>query len=81
MQRTAFVVHSTYDPAADYPDRGCSVEIHTAGAFCEVETRAPLVTLAPGESIRHTERWSLLANVTAGDDTSLARTLAEHATT
>ena len=78
VARTAFVVRSTYDPAAEYPDRGCSAEVYTEGGFCEVETLAPLTTVAPGESARHAERWSLIGNVTADDDTTLARILAEH---
>ncbi|MDB5069437.1 MAG: hypothetical protein JWM87_548 [Candidatus Eremiobacteraeota bacterium] len=78
-ERTAFVVRTAYDPAADYPDCGCSVEIYTEGAFCEVETLAPLTTLAPGEIARHTERWSLLGEVGADDDdASLARILGKH---
>ena len=39
---TAFVVRAPYDPAAAYPDLGCSVEVYTEGGFCEVETLGPL---------------------------------------
>ncbi|HEX3462989.1 MAG TPA: hypothetical protein VHS78_02905 [Candidatus Elarobacter sp.] len=75
VERTAFVVHSLYDPSADYPDRGCSVEVYAEGPFCEVETLAPLVTLQPGESARHAERWSLRANADLDDDDALAKLL------
>lgn len=78
VERTAFVVRSDYDPGADYPDRGCCVEVYTEGAFCEVETLAPLTALAPGETARHTERWSLIADIDAADDASLARILGKH---
>jgi hypothetical protein len=78
VERTAFVVRTAYDPAAEYPDRGCSVEIYTEGAFCEVETLAPLLTLPPGAVARHAERWSLAAGVDAHDDASLARILGKH---
>jgi hypothetical protein len=78
VERTAFVVRTPYDTQAEYPDQGCSVEVYTEGAFCEVETLAPLTTLAPGESARRTERWSLLADVDADDDESLARILGKH---
>ena len=78
-ERTAFVVRTLYDAAAEYPDRGCSVEVYTEGSFCEVETLAPLVTLAPGETAHHEERWSLLGDIATDDDASLARVLSEHA--
>jgi len=50
-----------YDAAggpADYPDFGCSYETFTNADILELETLGPLVTLAPGESLTHTERWS-----------------------
>ena len=78
VERTAFVVRTAYDPGAEYPDRGCSVEIYTEGGFCEVETLAPLTTLAPRETARHTERWSLVPDIAADDDESLARILGKH---
>lgn len=77
-ERTAFVVRTAYDPAGDYPDRGCSVEVYTEGEFCEVETLAPLTTLGPGEVARHSERWSLVGDLGADDDASLARILGKH---
>jgi hypothetical protein len=75
VERTAFVVRTLYDASAEYPDRGCSVEVYTEGGFCEVETLGPLVTLAPGASARHVERWSLHANLDADDDGALAELL------
>ena len=68
VERTAFVVRTLYDASAEYPDRGCSTEVYTEGGFYEVETLAPLVTLASGESARHVERWSLYADVDTEDD-------------
>lgn len=62
-ERTAFVVTSSYDREATYPDFGCSTEIYTEGAFCEVETLGPLVRLTPGDTAEHTETWRLLADV------------------
>jgi hypothetical protein len=43
---------------ADYPDFGCSYETFTNADILELETLGPLVNLAPGESVTHTERWS-----------------------
>jgi len=45
------------EPAA-YPDYGCSFETFTNAEILELETLGPLTTLAPGESVSHTERWS-----------------------
>ncbi len=73
----AFVLRATYDPSGEYPDRGCSVEVYTQGAFCEIETLAPLTTLAPGTTAEHIERWSLLRVDAAGDE-ALERRLTEH---
>jgi hypothetical protein len=46
-----------------YPDMGCSLETFTNADFLEMETLSPLETLAPGESIVHTEHWSLHPDV------------------
>jgi hypothetical protein len=43
---------------ADYPDFGCAYETFTNADILELETLGPLVTLAPGESVTHTERWT-----------------------
>ena len=40
-------------------DMGCNFETFTKGAFQELETLGPLVTLQPGESATHTEQWYL----------------------
>ncbi len=75
---TAFVhPRARTTPSGDYPDRGCSVEVYTQGAFCEVETLAPLVDRAAGRRGGHVERWSLVRDVGRGDDASLARELGE----
>jgi hypothetical protein len=42
----------------EYPDFGCSYETFTNADILELETLGRLVTLAPGESLTHTERWS-----------------------
>lgn len=48
---------------ADYPDFGCSYETFTNADILELETLGPMVTLAPGESATHTERWSAFRGV------------------
>ncbi len=60
-----------------YPDMGCSFEMFTSADFLELETLGPLVTLAPGESVTHVERWSLHRGVAVGrwDDAELDRSV------
>ncbi len=61
-----------------YPDMGCSLETFTNGAFLEMETLGPLESVAPGQSIGHTEHWSLHKNVHVADwtDAELDRVVA-----
>jgi hypothetical protein len=68
--RTVFMKRTTPDPAAEYPDRGSAIEIFTAGEYLEVETLAPLQTLAPGGAATHTERWDLFGAVDLGSTES-----------
>lgn len=70
-----------YDAPGDpsrYPDFGCSYETFTNADILELETLGPLVTLAPGQSVTHTERWSAFRNVRVNDwtDSELDRVLA-----
>jgi hypothetical protein len=60
-----------------YPDFGCSFETFTNADFLELETLGPLTTLAPGESLTHTERWTAFRNVLVErwDDDELDRVL------
>ncbi len=59
----ALVKYSEYQHGASYPDNGCSVEIFTNSLFEEVETLSPLTTIARGESIVHTEEWTMFDGV------------------
>ena len=64
-----------------YPDMGCSLETFTNAAFLEMETLGPLESVAPGQSIGHTEHWSLHKNVHIADwtDEELDRVVAPKA--
>ncbi len=55
----------TYPPrtAATYPDMGSAVETFTNNRMLEVETLGPLVELAPGAAVEHTEQWYLFRAV------------------
>jgi hypothetical protein len=63
---------------ADYPDFGCSFETFTNADFLELETLGPVVELAPGRSLAHTERWTAFRGVTIErwDDAEVERVLA-----
>ena len=66
-----------FDPKATYTDHGCNTEVYTEAAFFEVESLGPLVTLAPGQTASHKERWFLFSGVTIPkDDAELEKTLA-----
>lgn len=54
-----FTKRFSFQPDAVYPDMNSNTEIYTAGSFIEIETLAPIVRLAPGESTNHTEIWQL----------------------
>lgn len=43
-----------------YPDNNCNAEMYCNDQFVELETLAPLIQLAPGESIDHIETWDVL---------------------
>jgi len=58
-----FVKRFDFIAGAKYPDWGCSVETFTNKDMIEMETVAPLVTLAPGASVEHVERWHVFTNV------------------
>lgn len=63
-----FVKRAAVIPGASYPDFGCNFEIFTNREFLELETLGPKVVLKPGEQVIHEERWTLFANVPAGED-------------
>lgn len=46
-------------PGAIFPDGGCNTESYTNHQFIELETLGPLASLAPGETVIHTETWEL----------------------
>lgn len=50
-------------PGMPYPDGGMTYETYVNGQFLEMETFSPLTRLAPGQSIRHEERWALASGV------------------
>ena len=67
--RAVFAVPGVYArlpgeaPPQAHPDLGCSFETFTNADMLELETLGPMTRLAPGESVTHTERWSLHGGV------------------
>ena len=58
-----FIKRSSADPKKKYPDYNSSYETFTNQDFLELETLGPVATVAPGQTVEHTERWSLHRNV------------------
>jgi hypothetical protein len=77
LGETLFLKQYHADPNAAYPDFGCSYETFTNADVLELETLGPLVDLAPGQTLEHTEHWSLHSNVRVEEwtDECLDRTL------
>jgi hypothetical protein len=60
-----------------HADFGCNVETFTNELFLELETLGPVVTLAPGASVAHPERWQLFDRFAPSfDEDDLTRSLA-----
>ena len=73
-----FFKETAADPAAPYPDFGCSLETFANADFLELETLGPLQKVQPGAVVEHRETWRLLSNVrlSAWTEQELDRVLA-----
>jgi len=58
-----FVKRSAYEAQAEYFDYGSSSECYCDHRFIELETVAPIRTIAPGETASHIETWELYRDV------------------
>jgi hypothetical protein len=58
-----FIKRSRADRSKSYPDYNSSYETFTNQDFLELETLGPLERVAPGQTVEHTENWSLHRNV------------------
>lgn len=59
--QTLFVKRYNHVLGGSYPDNGCSYETYTNSEFLEMETLGELREAASGETLTHTEYWSLKA--------------------
>jgi hypothetical protein len=57
-----FLKQVDYVNGATYPDLNSNFEVFTNSAMLELESLGPLTSLAPGETVEHTERWALLGD-------------------
>lgn len=78
LSEEVFYKETTADPAATYPDFGCSFEIFTNDEFLELETLGPLRAIEPGGVVEHRELWRLMRGVrlSAWTEAELDRVLA-----
>lgn len=63
LNGTLFVKHAEYEPQADYYDFGSSSECYCNNRFLELETLAPIGTIAPGATTSHVETWNLYKHI------------------
>ena len=61
-------------PNGTYPDYGCSCEAYACGLFTEAESLSELKTLKKGETMEHTEVWTIVpdAEITEVNNETLA---------
>ena len=74
---TLFVKRATFDAQAEYFDFNSSSTCYCNDKFLELETLAPIDTLAPGESTTHTETWELYADVDFPENEKVAQRIVE----
>lgn len=63
LNGTLFVKHAEYNAQAEYYDFGCSSESYCNDKFIELETLAPITTIAPGATASHVETWDLYKDI------------------
>ena len=63
LDRTLFVKRAQHEAQADYYDYGSSSECYCNDKFLELETLAPIGTIAPGAIASHVETWNLYNNI------------------
>jgi len=58
-----FVKHAAYDEKAQYYDFNSSSECYCNDRFLELETLAPVTTIAHNETVTHVEIWDLYKDI------------------
>lgn len=57
---TTFVKYAPVLRGATYPDLGCAFEAFTNGRLIELETLGAYGSIAPGQTVKHVEYWTVL---------------------
>lgn len=71
-----FIKRFAWQEGAAYPDFNVNFEAYTDKDILELETLAPLVELLPGESVIHTEEWTLYRDIpTPATEADVDRTI------
>jgi hypothetical protein len=74
---TLFVNWFEYREGQIYPDDGVNFETFTNEDMLEIETLGPLISLDPGQSVEHTERWELFGGLgSPGDEEAIEAKIA-----
>lgn len=63
LDGTLFVKHARFEAGAAYYDFGSSSEFYCGPYFAELETLAPIRTIAPGAAVVHDETWELFGKI------------------
>lgn len=77
LHKTLFVKHTEYNAQAEYYDHGSSSESYCNDKFIELETLAPITTIAPGATATHIETWNLYKDIERPQTEEEAQTLAD----
>jgi len=77
LNGTLFVKHAEYNAHAEYYDFGSSSECYCNDKFIELETVAPITTIAPGATATHVETWNLYKDIDRPQNENEAQMLAD----
>ncbi len=77
LNGTLFVKQAEYNALAEYDDHGCSSESYCNDKFIELETLAPITTLAPGATATHIETWNLYKDIECPQSENDAQAIAD----
>jgi hypothetical protein len=72
-----FIKHTEYKTDAEYYDFGSSSESYCNDLFIELETLAPITSIAPGATATHIETWNLYKNIECPKDEKEVQILAD----
>ncbi|HMD82411.1 MAG TPA: hypothetical protein VKE92_13940, partial [Anaerolineales bacterium] len=77
LNGTLFVKHADYDAQAQYYDFDSSSECYCNDRFLELETLAPITSIAPQETASHIETWDLYKDIDCPRDANETSALVE----